>query len=87
MTKIKTYDNRKTNLTFGDISEGTMFTEPEREEIIIKIPLVEQKTFPTIDEAIPHDLLFNAVTLEGELYTFGDEDEIIPIEEILITMK
>jgi hypothetical protein len=88
-TKILTTDLRHNEITFKDIAVGSMFTEPE-ECIIpyIKMPIFKIVVPKPIEEVMSVEQKeYNAITLDGEPYWFGDNIEVNPISEISIIMK
>ena len=90
MTKISTTDSRTANLTFEDISIGSMFTEKEYEKPYIKMPIftLVNMEYRENEEIVPQEEEeFNAVDLYGEPYWFAYDDEVESVNEIYITMK
>lgn len=90
MTKISTTDSRATNLTFEDISIGSMFTEKEYEKPYIKMPIftIVNMEYRENEEIMPQEEEeFNAVDLYGEPYWFDYDHEVESVNEIYITMK
>lgn len=84
MTKIQTTDSRTANLTFEDITVGSMFTEKDYGKPYIKMPI-----FTLVDEEIaPQDEEeFNAIDLYGNSYWFDEDNEVENINEMCITIK
>lgn len=86
ITKIQTTDSRTANLTFEDISIGSMFTEK---------PYIKMPIFTLVDmahrdneEIAPQDEEeFNAIDLYGNTYWFDYDNEVENINEIYVTMK
>ena len=90
MTKIQTTDSRTANLTFEDISIGSMFTEKEYEQPYIKMPIFSLVDMAHRDneEIVPQEEEeFNAVDLYGDAYWFDYDCEVESVNEIYITMK
>ena len=90
MTKIQTTDSRTANLTFEDISIGSMFTEKEYEKPYIKMPIftIVNMEYRENEEIMPQEEEeFNAVDLYGEPYWFDYDHEVESVNEIYITMK
>ena len=55
MTKIQTTDSRTANLTFEDISNGSMFTDKDFDRPYIKMPIFtyyQQNHFSSTDRCI-----------------------------------
>lgn len=90
MTKISTTDSRTANLTFEDISIGSMFTEKEYEKPYIKMPIftLVNMEYRENEEIVPQEEEeFNAVDLYGDPYWFDYDHEVESVNEISITMK
>ena len=90
MTKISTTDSRTANLTFEDISIGSMFTEKEYEKPYIKMPIftLVNMEYRENEEIVPQEEEeFNAVDLYGDPYWFDYDHEVESVNEIYITMK
>jgi alpha-acetolactate decarboxylase len=78
MTELKFVDKRENTIpTFGDLNIGDSFTSVNGE-----IPFI--KTAVMYDE---HKDAYNTVALDGEFYWSDDDEEIVPLREIEITMK
>lgn len=89
-TKIQTTDSRTTNLTFEDISNGSMFTDKDYDRPYIKMPiftLVNMEYRENGEIAPQEEEEFNAVDLYGNSYWFDYDHEVESINEIYITMK
>ena len=78
MTKLKFTDKRENTVpTFGDLNIGDSFTSVNGE-------------IPFIKTAVMYDRdknPYNTVALDGEFYWSDDDEEIVPIQEIEITIK
>lgn len=90
ITKIQTTDSRITNLTFEDISIGSMFTEKDYGKPYIKMPIFTLVDMAHRDneEIAPQDEEeFNAVDLYGNTYWFDEDNEVENINEIYVNIK
>ena len=90
MTKIQTTDSRTVNLTFEDISIGSMFTEKEYTKPYIKMPIftIVNMEYRDNEEIVPQEEEeFNAEDLYGAPYWFDYDHEVESVNEIYITMK
>ena len=78
MTKLKFTNKRENTIpTFGDLNIGDAFTSVNDE-----VPFV--KTEVMYDE---HKDPYNTISFDGEFYWSDDDEEIVPIQEIEITIK
>ena len=90
MTKIQTTDSRTANLTFEDITVGSMFTEKDYGKPYIKMPIFTLVDMAHRDneEIAPQDEEeFNAIDLYGNPYWFDEDNEVENINEMCITIK
>ena len=89
MTKIQTTDSRTANLTFEDITNGSMFTEKEYEKPYIKMPIftLVNMEYRDNEEIVSQEEEFNAIDLYGDAYWFDYDHEVESVNEIYITMK
>lgn len=90
MTKIQTTDSRTANLTFEDISNGSMFTDKDFDRPYIKMPIFTLVDMAHRDneEIMPQEEEeFNAVGLNGMPHWFDYDYEVESVNEIYITMK
>lgn len=78
MTKLKFVDKREDNIpTFGDLNFGDWFALVDRGVLFIK-------TTVFYDEGKNP---YNTVSLDGEFYWSDVNEEVVPIQEIEITIK
>ena len=78
MTKLKFTDKRENTVpTFGDLNIGDSFTSVDGEVPFIKTAIMYND----------HKDAYNTVSFDGELYWSDDDEEIVPIQEIEITIK
>ena len=78
MTKLKFTDKREnTTPTFGDLNTGDSFTSVDGEVPFIKTAIMYND----------HKDAYNTVSFDGEFYWSDDDEEIVPIQEIEITIK
>ena len=89
-TRIEVNDIRKdTTPTFEDIKIGSMFTEPEGKIIFIKLNEIQIHYYGNVEQDIVanEEKVYNAITLDGDFETFGDDEEVTPIQEIEIVIE
>lgn len=78
MTKLKFTDKREnTTPTFGDLNVGDSFTSVDGEVPFIKTAIMYND----------HKDAYNTISFDGEFYWSDDDEEIVPIQEIEITIK
>lgn len=77
MTALKFVDKREDTVpTFGDLNIGDLFTT------VGEVPFI--KTAVMYDE---HKDPYNTVSIDGEFYWSDNDEEIVPVREIEITLK
>lgn len=78
MTSLKFVDKRKNTVpTFGDLNVGDSFTSVDGGVAFVKTEIMYND----------HKDAYNTVSFDGEFYWSDDDEEIIPIREIEITIK
>lgn len=78
MTKLKFTDKRENTVpTFGGLNVGDSFTSVNGEVPFIKTEVMYND----------HKDAYNTVSFDGEFYWSDDDEEIVPIQEIEITIK